>query len=86
MSRPRLTDDQKRLGRALGKALQRHRGGMPTTQVASEAGVSLDVLRKLEQGSVATPGFFLVARIAAALQIPLDDLAAESAANMEHMP
>lgn len=46
--------------------------------MADEAGVSLDVLRKLEQGGVATPGFFLVAKIAMALRVPLDDLAAEA--------
>ncbi|MGE9784390.1 helix-turn-helix domain-containing protein [Janibacter sp. G368] len=55
-----------------------HRGGTSTPQLAEEAGVSVDVLRKLEQGGVATPGFFLVARIASVLGVPLDDLAAEA--------
>ncbi len=40
--------------------------------------MSVDVLRKLEQGRVATPGFFLVARIAVALKVPLDALAEEA--------
>lgn len=78
MPRPRLTDEQKRMGSTLGRAVQRHRGATSTPQLAEEAGVSVDVLRKLEQGGVATPGFFLVARIAGVLGVPLDDLAAEA--------
>lgn len=78
MSRPSLTDDQRRLGSALGRALKRRRGSTPTTQVADRAAVSVDVLRKLEQGKVATPGFFLIARLAHALKVPLDALAEEA--------
>lgn len=66
------------MGSTLGRAVKHHRGGTPTPQLAEEAGVSVDVLRKLEQGGVATPGFFLVARIAGVLGVPLDDLAAEA--------
>ena len=66
------------MGRALGSAIQRHRGEKTASQLADEAGISLDVLRKLEQGRVAAPGIFLVAKIADALEVGLDDLVDEA--------
>jgi transcriptional regulator with XRE-family HTH domain len=42
--------------------------------MASSSGISLDTWRKLEHGEVPTPGFFLVADMADALQVTLDDL------------
>lgn len=73
-------DDQRR-GRLLGAALQQRRGLTSGATVANAAGISVDTLRKLEQGDIPTPGFFLVARIAAALQISLDELASAAAAD-----
>jgi hypothetical protein len=73
--RPPLTDEQKRLGRSLGAEIQRRRGRTAASALALSSGVNLDTWRKVEQGEVPTPGFFLVADIAAALQVTLDDLA-----------
>ena len=46
--------------------------------MAHAAGISVDALRKLEQGGTPPPGFFLVARIAAVLQVSLDDLLSDA--------
>lgn len=45
------------------------------TEVASRSGVSVETLRKIESGRIPTPAFFTVAALAAALHLPLDDLA-----------
>ena len=58
----------------MGAALKRRRGTTSGAQVANAAGISVDALRRLEQGNIPTPGFFLIARIAATLQVSLDDL------------
>ncbi len=76
MPRPPLSAHQKRLGRALGAEIKRRRGGASAASLASSGGVGLDTWRKLEQGEVPTPGFFLVADIAAVLQVTLDELIA----------
>ena len=74
MPRPPLTESQKLLGRCLGQEIQRRRAGKPASLMASSSGISLDTWRKLEHGEVPTPGFFLVADMASALQVTLDDL------------
>ena len=76
MPRRLLTEAQKVLGQALGAEIQSRRSGRSAAQIADAAHVRLDTLRKLEQGGVSTPGFFLIADIAAALEAPLDELAA----------
>ncbi|WP_158375168.1 helix-turn-helix domain-containing protein [Cellulosimicrobium cellulans] len=67
MPRPALTEEERANGRALGSVLRALRGSASAAQIAASAGVSLDTLRKLEQGAVAAPGFFLVVRLAGAL-------------------
>ena len=74
MPRRPLTESQKHLGRSLGTVIQRRRGRTPASVLASSSGVNLDTWRKLEQGEVPTPGIFLVADIADALRVTLDDL------------
>lgn len=74
MPRLPLSDRQKRLGRFLGEEIQRRREPAPASTLASSSGVNLDTLRKVEQGLIAAPGLFLVADIADALQVTLDDL------------
>jgi transcriptional regulator with XRE-family HTH domain len=61
-------------GRALGRELQRRRSGQTAEAVAQAAGVPVDTLRRVERGAVASPGFFLVGRIAEVLDVSLDDL------------
>lgn len=74
MPRTTLTDEQRQQGRALGRAIRRFRAGKPAADVADASGVRLDTLRKLEQGGIPTPGFFLIADLARALRVDLDAL------------
>lgn len=74
MPRPALTADDRENGRALGAALKALRGPVPAAQVAASARVSLDTLRKLEQGGTAAPGFFLIVALAHALGTTPNDL------------
>lgn len=59
----------------LGAQLKDERGSRSAADVAHAAGVPLDTLRKIEQGAIAAPGFFLIVRVAAVLGLALDDLA-----------
>ncbi|HEX5406610.1 MAG TPA: helix-turn-helix transcriptional regulator [Pseudonocardiaceae bacterium] len=74
MGRPSRSVREAAWGQALGRELQRHRSGRTAEAVARAAGVSVDTLRRVERGAVASPGFFLVGRIAEALGTSLDDL------------
>jgi len=47
-------------------------------EVAAASGVPIETLRKIETGRIATPAFFTVAALAAALAIPLDDVVRQS--------
>ena len=47
-------------------------------EVAAASGVPIETLRKIETGRIATPAFFTVAALAAALAIPLDDVVRRS--------
>ena len=75
MVRTPLTEDERERGQALGRALQRARGGRSAAEVALAAGISLDTLRKIERGAIATPTFFTVASLARALDLDLTSLA-----------
>ncbi|GAA1633678.1 helix-turn-helix domain-containing protein [Catellatospora bangladeshensis] len=79
MVRTPLTEEERRRGLALGRTLQRARGDRSAAEVALLAGISLDTLRKIEQGVIATPAFFTVANLARVLDLDLNDLAAELA-------
>ncbi|GAA4710032.1 hypothetical protein GCM10023263_57170 [Phytohabitans rumicis] len=70
-----MTEAERRRGRALGLALQRARGRRSAAEVALAAGISLDTLRKIERGAIATPAFFTVVALARALRLDLDTLA-----------
>jgi transcriptional regulator with XRE-family HTH domain len=59
-------------GRRLGALLRRARGSRSILEVALDAGVSPETLRKIESGRVATPAFPTVAAIAATLDLSLD--------------
>ena len=47
------------------------------TEVAAQAGISAETLRKIETGRIPTPAFFTVAAIAGALGVGVDGLLAE---------
>ncbi|TNY38857.1 helix-turn-helix domain-containing protein [Thermomonospora catenispora] len=75
MVRTPLTDEERDRGRALGRALRAARGARSAADVAREAGISLDTLRKIERGAISAPAFFTVAALARVLDLDLDALA-----------
>lgn len=77
MVRLPLTPDDVERGERLGAALRRARGGRSMLDVALDAGVSPETLRKIESGRVATPAFPTIAAIADALGLSLDEIWAE---------
>ncbi len=72
MVREPLTEREIERGRLLGALLRRERGERSILQVALEAGISPETLRKIESGRVATPAFSTVAAVAGALGLSLD--------------
>jgi transcriptional regulator with XRE-family HTH domain len=70
-----LTEDERERGVALGRALQDARGPRSAADVALRAGISLDTLRKIERGAIATPAFFTVVALARVLGVDLSSLA-----------
>ena len=66
-------------GQRLGALLRRARGARSMLEVALDAGVSPETLRKIESGRVATPAFPTVAAIASVLGLSLDAVWAEIA-------
>ncbi|MDE3724079.1 MULTISPECIES: helix-turn-helix domain-containing protein [Nocardiopsis] len=74
MVREPLTQSQIERGRLLGGLLRRARADRTMVDVARQAGISVETLRKIEGGRIPTPAFFTVAAIAAALDLSLDDL------------
>jgi transcriptional regulator with XRE-family HTH domain len=82
MVRTPLSDDERERGYALGRTLQQARGVRSAAEVALRAGISLDTLRKIERGAIATPAFFTVAALARVLHLDLNDLAELLAAHV----
>ncbi|MFI5585070.1 helix-turn-helix domain-containing protein [Amycolatopsis sp. NPDC051758] len=76
MVRVPLTDEERERGERLGQALRTARAGRSMVDVAGEAGISVETLRKIETGRIPTPAFFTVAAIADAVGLPLDELRA----------
>ncbi len=46
------------------------------TEIAAASGVPAETLRKVETGRIATPAFFTVAALAAAVGVSLDEVVA----------
>jgi transcriptional regulator with XRE-family HTH domain len=78
MVRVPLTDEERERGERLGLALRDARASASRSmvEVAGEAGISVETLRKIETGRIPTPAFFTVAAIADAVGMPLDVLRA----------
>ncbi|MDT8910536.1 helix-turn-helix transcriptional regulator [Amycolatopsis sp. PS_44_ISF1] len=74
MVRVPLTEEERSRGERLGTALRAARGARSMVDVAAEAGISVETLRKIETGRIPTPAFFTVAAIADAVGLPLDVL------------
>ncbi|REE04355.1 helix-turn-helix domain-containing protein [Citricoccus nitrophenolicus] len=64
-------------GERLGALLRRARANRTMLEVALNAGVSPETLRKIESGRVATPAFPTIAAIAEVLGLSLDAVWAE---------
>ncbi|MET8808078.1 helix-turn-helix transcriptional regulator [Streptomyces sp. NPDC004546] len=79
MVRTPLTPEERERGGRLGQLLREARGGRSMTEVAAQAGVSAETLRKIETGRAPTPAFFTVAALAGALGLSMDELVARCA-------
>ncbi|WP_460780753.1 helix-turn-helix domain-containing protein [Microbacterium shaanxiense] len=77
MVRMPLTPAEVARGERLGALLRRARGSRSMLDVALDAGVSPETLRKIETGRVATPAFPTIAAIADVLDLSLDTVWAE---------
>jgi len=77
MVRLPLTPSDVERGQRLGTLLRQARGERSMLEVAIDAGVSPETLRKIETGRVATPAFPTIAAIAAVLDLSLDTVWAE---------
>jgi DNA-binding phage protein len=78
MVRIPLTPAERERGERLGAALRHARGDRSMVQVAAQAGISVETLRKIETGRIPTPAFFTVLAVADAVDMPLDELRAVS--------
>lgn len=79
MVRPPLNQQELERGVRLGRLLREARGGRSTVEVAGNAGISMETLRKIEHGRIATPAFFTVVAIAEAIDLPVSELCRELA-------
>ncbi|MFF2843361.1 helix-turn-helix domain-containing protein [Paenarthrobacter sp. NPDC057981] len=77
MVRLPLTPAEAERGQRLGSLLRRARGTRSMLEIALDARVSPETLRKIESGRVATPAFPTVAAIADVLGLSLDEVWAE---------
>jgi transcriptional regulator with XRE-family HTH domain len=76
MVRPPLSPAERARGERLGAILRQARGPRSMADVAAESGVPVETLRKIETGRIATPAFFTVVALAAALGVDLERVAA----------
>ena len=75
MVRVRLSPDELRRGERLGELLRTARGEVSMVEVARRAAISVETLRKIESGRIATPAFFTIAALTEVLGLRLDDVA-----------
>lgn len=76
MVRVPLTPQERDRGERLGRMLREARGQRSMAQVAAQAGISAETLRKIETGRIPTPAFFTIVALSQALGLSLDRLAA----------
>jgi transcriptional regulator with XRE-family HTH domain len=67
-------------GERLGMLLREARGHRSMAEVAAASGIPVETLRKIETGRIATPAFFTVAALAAAVGLSLEQVASHCAA------
>ena len=66
-------------GERLGMLLREARGHRSMAEVATASGVPVETLRKIETGRIATPAFFTVVALAAAVGLSLDQITSRCA-------
>lgn len=86
MVRPPLTGPERARGERLGRLLRAARADKSMAEVAAAAGISVETLRKIERGRIATPAFFTVAAIAGAVGLSLDAVCAAVDAESDEQP
>lgn len=74
MVRPPLSPEERERGERLGTLLREARGARSMAEIASVSGVPAETLRKIETGRIATPAFFTVAALAAALGLSMEEI------------
>jgi transcriptional regulator with XRE-family HTH domain len=74
MVRVPLTPSERERGERLGAVLREARADRSLVEVAAQAGISAETLRKIETGRIPTPAFFTVSALAGTLGISLDAL------------
>ena len=79
MVRPPLSHYEHARGERLGTLLREARGARSMAEIAAVSGVPAETLRKIETGRIATPAFFTVAALAAALGLSLEDVVRQCA-------
>ena len=79
MVRPPLSHYEHARGERLGTLLREARGARSMAEIAAISGVPAETLRKIETGRIATPAFFTVAALAAALGLALEDVVRQCA-------
>lgn len=67
-------------GERLGMLLREARGRRSMAEVAAASGVPVETLRKIEKGRIATPAFFTVAALAAAVGLSLEQITSRCSA------
>lgn len=77
MVREPLSITDRLRGERLGDLLREARGSRSITDVALQAGISPETLRKIERGRIPTPAFFTVVAVARVLELSLDALLAQ---------
>jgi transcriptional regulator with XRE-family HTH domain len=86
MGRKATRMEDREHGRRLGVliAARRQERSCSAPDLARESMVAIDTVRSLEGGRVATPAFLTIARLAAALDLSLDDLHAQAVLGVDH--
>jgi transcriptional regulator with XRE-family HTH domain len=74
MVRQPLSIEDRERGVRLGEALRTARGERSMAEVAEQAGVSVETVRKIERGRIPTPAFFTIVALADTVGISLPDL------------
>ena len=85
MVRPPLSHHEHVRGERLGTLLREARGTRSMAEIAAVSGVPAETLRKIETGRIATPAFFTVAALAAALGLALEDVVRRCARTGEEL-